>query len=67
MLTIREQRRQVGRVFSDNPSLRPHLGSILAEAYGDAVLIAERETDLEEGSFPAESPWTFEQAMQDEP
>ncbi len=67
LLTIREQRRQVGRVFGDNPSLRPHLGSILVEAYGDAVLIAERETDLAEDSFPAECPWTFEQAMQDEP
>ena len=67
LLTIREQRRQVARVFDDNPSLRPHLGSILADAYGDAVLIAQRETDLAEDSFPPECPWTFDQAMRDEP
>jgi ribosomal protein L29 len=64
--TIREQRRQVGRVLADNPSLRPQIDSILADAYGDAVLIAERETDLPEDSFPAGCPWTFDQAMQDE-
>ena len=65
-LIIREQRRQVARVFADNPSLRPLLGDILAEAYGDAELIAEREADLAEGSFPAECPWSFEQVMVDD-
>jgi len=67
LLTIREQRRQVARVFDDNPSLCPQLGSILADAYGDAVLIAQREADLAEDSFPPECPWTFDQAMQDDP
>lgn len=66
VLTIREQRRPAGRVFADNPSLRPQLGFVMAETYGDAVLAAERETGLPEETFPAECPWTYEQAMQDE-
>ena len=63
--TIREQRRRAARLLEKNPSLRPHLGAILAEAYGDAVLIAERETDLAEGTFPVECPWTFAQTTDD--
>lgn len=64
--TIREQRLQAGQVLRDNPSLRPQLSVILADAYENAVQIAIRETDLPEEMFPAECPWSFEQAMQDE-
>jgi uncharacterized protein DUF29 len=39
------------------------LAESFAEAYGDAILIAVRETDLPEETFPAESPWSFDQAM----
>jgi len=63
-LTIREQRRQVERNIRQNPSLRPLLADIVADAYGDAVLAAQRETDVPEDAFAAECPWTFDQAMQ---
>jgi len=65
-LTIREQRRRADRVLDQNHSLRPALPAILAEAYGDAMLIAERETGLPEDTFPTDCPRTFDQAMQDE-
>ena len=39
------------------------MDDILAEAYGDAVLIAARETELPEATFPPHCPWTFEAAM----
>ncbi len=65
-LTIREQRRRADRILTQNPSLRAGLSAILAEAYGDATLIAERETGLPEDTFPADCPWTFDQTMQDE-
>ena len=65
-LTIREQRRRANRILEQNPSLCPVLPAILAEAYGDAILIAERETGLAEETFPTDCPWTFDQAMQDE-
>jgi hypothetical protein len=65
-LTIREQRRRADRILEQNPSLRPGLSAILVEAYGDALLITERETGLPEDTFPTDCPWTFDQAMQDE-
>ena len=65
-LTIREQRRQARRLLDQNPSLRAGLEAILADAYGDALLAAQRETGLPEDAFPAACPWTFDQAMQDE-
>ena len=64
LLTIREQRREVAEVMDDNPSLRPLLPALLAEAYARALLAAQRETGLPESAFPAACPWTFEQAMQ---
>lgn len=67
LLTIREQRREVAEVLADNPSLRARLSELLAEAYGKALLAAQRETDLPEEAFPAASPWTFDEAMQDAP
>ncbi len=63
-LTIREQRRQVARNIKQNQSLRPQLEDIMADAYGDAVLAAQREADLPEDVFAANCPWTFDQAMQ---
>ena len=65
-LTIRVQRRRAGRILDQNPSLCAALPAILVEAYGDAMLIAERETGLPEDTFPADCPWTFDQAMRDE-
>ena len=62
-LTILEQRRRAGRIVARNPSLRSRLDDIVTEAYGDAVLIAARETGLPEDTFPAVCPWTFEEAV----
>ena len=64
-LTIREQRRRIDRLLAQSPSLRPELDGILAEAYGDALLIAERETGLPDSQFPAACPWSFDQALHD--
>jgi hypothetical protein len=62
-LTILEQRRRAGRLVSRNPSLRPRLDDIVMEAYGDAVLIAERETELTGETFPSVCPWSFQEVM----
>jgi hypothetical protein len=64
-LTIREQRRRAGRLLAQNPSLQADLDTILADAYGDAVLVAERETGLDERVFPEACPWTFTAAMEE--
>jgi hypothetical protein len=63
-LTIAEQRRRIARLMARSPSLRAHLPAIIVDAYGDAVLIAERETGLD--AFPDPCPWTFEQAMSED-
>ena len=62
-LTIREQRQRAVRVLGDNPGLKSQLGKILADAYSDALLMAQRETGLPEPTFPTECPWTFDQAV----
>jgi hypothetical protein len=36
----------------------------MADVYGDAVLIAARETGLAEDAFPPECPWSYEEATQ---
>ncbi|MFO7639848.1 MAG: DUF29 domain-containing protein [Candidatus Competibacteraceae bacterium] len=61
--TIREQQRQVARLLADNPSLRPELPTLMADAYIDAVLMAIAETGLEETLFPEACPFELEQIM----
>ena len=61
--TIREQRVQITRLLRQNPSLKAKLETIMADAYEDAVLIAERETHIHRHNFPAICQWAFEQIM----
>lgn len=62
-LTIAEQRRRIARLLKRNPSLKPLLAEVLEDAYGDALLMAARETDLDESAFPPACPFSLEQAM----
>jgi hypothetical protein len=62
-LTLKEQRRQAGRVLRDNPSLKPLLAEIVTDAHEDAILRAAQETGLEESAFPAACPFTLEQIL----
>lgn len=62
-LTIAEQRRRIARLLKRNPSLKPLLAEALEDAYGDALLIAARETDLDESAFPPACPFSLEQVM----
>ena len=55
----------MARVLRKNPGLKGELPEVFTDAYGDAVLIASRETGLPADTFPAECPWTFEQATDD--
>lgn len=64
--TIKEQRRQVMALLKDSPSLKNVIIEKFAEAYEDAVLIAAKETGLDEGTFPKVCPYSFEQAMENE-
>lgn len=65
-LTIAEQRRRIDRLLRKNPSLKHELAESFAEAYGDALLMAERETGLPEATFPTQCPWSFDMVMRDD-
>ncbi len=62
-LTIIEQRGQLEEHLKDNPSLRGKLPDSIGTAYRFALLVAQKETGLSEGSFPATCPWSVEQVM----
>lgn len=62
-LTIKERRRQLARHMRDNPSLGAWTDEALADAYGDAALRVERETNLLRDMLPWSCPYRFEQAM----
>jgi hypothetical protein len=64
--TIKEQRRRVKRVLQKNPGLKSYLNEAFEYAYGDARLIAARETGFEDKRFPADCPFTQAQAMDEE-
>lgn len=64
-LTIEEQRRALARHLSDNPSLKARLFEAIPDAYGDALIIAERETGFPRHTFPAVCPFSFEQMADD--
>jgi len=57
--TIKEQRRCVQKLLTDNPSLKPQLPAMLTDAYVDAVLHAVAETGLEESTFPDSCPFAL--------
>ena len=65
-LTLQEQRSQLETHLEDNPSLKAALPASLARAYKLAVLVAQRETNLERSAFPPVSPWTARQAMNED-
>jgi hypothetical protein len=65
-LTIKEQRRQLQRLLKDNPSLHARLEEFMADAYVDSVLLAAKETGLEESAFPSPCPYAQDDLLNPE-
>ncbi len=65
-LTIREQRRQLTKVLSDNPSLKSTLSEAVRDSYRYATESATDEMLLDKSPFPAECPFTVEQILDPE-
>jgi len=59
--TIKEQRLSLQDLLEDNPSLRTILDQLITKAYRLARLLAVKETNLEESTFPAQCPYPWEQ------
>ena len=62
-LTITAQRDDAATLLADNPSLRPLLPELHAQAWRRAAIEAERETGLDAATFPADCPWSVEQSF----
>ncbi len=65
-LSIKEQRRRVAIHMRDNPSLKSGLVVAMADAYGVAVVRAQRQAKLMAGVFPARCPYSFAQVMDED-
>lgn len=61
--TLREQRRQVSKVLTESPSLKPRFDEALADAYETAVVDLSTLLDRDVESFPAEPPFSREQVL----
>ena len=61
--TMAVQRRELGKLFRQSPSMRRKVAAAVTEVYRDAVEDAALETDLPEESFPRECPFTPEQIL----
>jgi hypothetical protein len=60
-LSIKAQRLSIGHVLADNPGLKPRISEAIARAYSLVVVEAAKETGLEEGRFPANCPYGFDE------
>jgi len=65
-LSMREARLRINGRLRQSPSLKAKTGELLQESYEDARLRAARQTGLALETFPIQSPWTFEQAMDED-
>lgn len=60
--TIREQRRELGQLL-ESGTLRNHAATVLGNAYAEARSQADDEIGLDAATFPANHPWTLDEAV----
>ncbi|PSR15324.1 DUF29 domain-containing protein [filamentous cyanobacterium CCP3] len=63
LATLRIQRRDALRLLQENPSLKPALDEILADAYANGRDLAIAETDLPEQTFPPQCLYSLSQIL----
>jgi hypothetical protein len=61
--TVRDQQNEISDILETIPSLRSQAVGLLAKQYPVAVRDAAHETGLSRETFPAESPWTVDEAL----
>jgi hypothetical protein len=61
--TIRTQRRDIGKLLKQSPSLRRQVPEMIAEDYASVREDASDETRLPLAMFPEARPWTPEQVL----
>jgi Domain of unknown function DUF29. len=65
-LTVKEQRIRVTRLLKTSPSLKHEVNSTLSEAYEQAVVIAARQTELDESVFPEKCPFSLNHCLDEQ-
>lgn len=63
LATLREQRREILLLLSENPSLNLYFEETLSLAYQAGLDLAVQETNLPYSHFPATCPYRLEQAL----
>jgi hypothetical protein len=61
--TIILQRRNIRRLLDENPSFRPGLIELVAQAYDDAAAVVAGVTNQPRSAFPESCPFTVEQLL----
>ncbi|MEH1826204.1 MAG: DUF29 domain-containing protein [Nostoc sp.] len=61
--TIREHRKRLRQALEESPSLKPYFSEVFGLCYDDARLLAADEIELHLATFPKQSPFTPEQAL----
>ena len=64
--TVKEQRYAIMRLLQKNPSLQSKWDETLKDAYRLGVLLAVRETNLEESTFPETCPYAQAKILGDD-
>ncbi|VXD23666.1 conserved hypothetical protein [Planktothrix serta PCC 8927] len=62
-VTLREQRREIGYLLTENPSLKPYLPEALHKGYQSGIDLAVRETSLNDQDFPTECLYTLDEVL----
>ena len=63
--TMIEQRAQLRHLLKKVTSLKRELPNAINEVYAEAVIIAEKETQLPNATFPTTCPYSMEQLLDD--
>ena len=62
-LSIREQRRAIGRLMAQNPSLQPRTAEALVDGFEGGIDLVLRDTDLSLRALPEHCPWTLAECL----
>lgn len=61
--TIKDQRRRLEKLLSENPSLKAELFEFVEDVYPSAIVVAANETGLDDEKFPTSCPYSIGQIL----
>ena len=62
-ITIRNQRKEINQLISENPSLKPRLSEAMTKGFDLGLDLAVLETGLDDEDFPVTCPYSLEQLL----